>query len=77
MRCIAKHFCGVSGWDCQAFVTFKDAFKKGELDDGAQETNVQAIRKAMKALNALTSGNTIYPIQQSTDPTVPIATEAR
>ena len=69
-------FCD-SGWVGQAFVTFKDAFKKGELDGAARETNLQAIRAAMKALNALAPGNAIYPIQQSADSTVPIATEAR
>lgn len=69
-------FC-VSGWGSQAFVTFKDAFKRGQLDDDAQETNLQAIRTAMRALNALDSNSTIYPIQQYADSTVSVATEAR
>lgn len=69
-------FC-VSGWVGQAFVTFKDCFKKGELDDTAREANLQAIHAAMKALNALAPGNAIYPIQQSADSSIPIATEAR
>ena len=73
---IASAFC-VSVCVGQAFVTFKDAYKDGKLDGGARDANLQAIRAAMKALNALAPGNTIYPIQQSADPTVPTATEAR
>lgn len=69
-------FC-VSRWGGQAFVTFKDAFNKGGLDNDAQAMNLQAIRKAMRALNELALNSPIYPMQQSADPTDPVATEER
>ena len=69
-------FSVASLWCRQAFVTFKDAFKKGELNDDAQEMNLQAIRKAIKALNALDAESLIWPVQAA-DPDNPVATEAR